>query len=568
MNEDARRRAVTTDTIQEFLVKLGFEVDKKSLTSFLGGMESASFRIAAFGAAMAGAALAVVHSVKEIADENYQLDLLAQQMGGAAASTDDFIDTASMLGIKTEDTVGSLKAFAGNVASASVGVGRAKLVFKNLKIEVNDLHGKMRPAIDVMDELREKMLGLNRAQQLRIMGRLGLDPALLTMFNDQFGQTKRIADELNNIDAASGFDLQKAIDQSKEFTNSWKNMTVGINLFKLLFSKMHEAIAVHMMPRIISSINTFAKTVEEARHLVMDNAKQIEAVLEPIIDVILRIGTAFMKLVGTAFNIISSVLKPVFDMMISVNEATDGWAGYIAAALVAWKVFNLGFLATPLGAILALSVGILALIDDFQVWKEGGDSLIDWTEWEPSINFLIDGIGNIIDIFFSLIEVLNNVFHGDWGGAFIALASVFQNIGYAVINLAKSFGNLLIKLGDLLGFDMRGFVNGFSEAFNFASDMVKNLVKWLNTAIDIGGKIGDVFGKIGSGFSKSMGTLEQKFQTTLGVGSGTQTSNVVNQNTNIHVNGAQSPQQTAQLVHAQQSNVNAQVTRNMRAGVR
>lgn len=518
---------MNTDVIQEFLIKLGFQVDQTSLNGFLGTIESASTKIAAFGAAFTAASAIVVKSIHEIAEENKQLGLLAEEMGSAADAIDDFIDTADMLGISNEDAIGSLKTFSRNVADAALGIGRAKLVFEKLNIEVKDASGKMRAATDVMADLQEKMQGMTRIQQIRTMEKLGLDPKLLAMFNDAFGNTKYIADELGKIDVASGFDLTKSIEESKKFSHSWKDMTVEINLLHMTFSKMYESIAVKMMPMLSKGVEAFAKMVEKARRIVMDNGKQIQEVLSPIIETILKIGTAFMKITSTALSVVYSVLKPIFDLLISVNKETNGWAGYIAAALVAWKVFNLGFLATPLGMVLSFSLALLALIDDFQAWKEGGTSLFDWSSVMPIIQTMINLVTDL------------------WGA--------FKTLISGIVNLAKAFI-------DLFRGDTAGFFDEWTKSGEKFLDTIKSI--W-NTIKDFGSFGESLFnadwGKIGDAISQPF--TSKPTPSIAGASS-------VNQSTVINVNGASNPQATAYAVKAHQTEVNAQVTRNMRAQAR
>ena len=438
------------NTLQEFLVSLGFTIDQNSLSNFVGGLESASVRIIAFGTTMAAVAGAVVASIHSIAEENKALGLLAQELGATTGAVDDFIDTADMLGISNETATDSLKHFAKNVADAGMGVGRAKLIFEKLDISVKNANGTMRSSTDVMADLQEKMQGMGRAQQLSVMERLGLDPKLLVMFNDAFGNTKHIGEELSKIDIATGFNLDTAIEESNKFSKSWKNTQVEVNLIKMLFSKMYETIAIHIMPKVRESVESFGKTVESARRLIMDNAQAIEGVLEPIINVILRIGTAFTILVGRAFAIIGAVLKPVFDMLVTVNKATDGWAGYIAAALVAWKMFNLGFLATPIGAIFALGVALLALYDDFETWKEGGISFINWGGTAGKVIFAVIGA---IGTFATTLGVVKGVLLASTAiqTAYTAAVGIYTAVTTTATGATGIFGTALTVLRTAFG---------------------------------------------------------------------------------------------------------------------
>lgn len=550
------------ETIQEFLVKLGFNVDESSLSKFMGGLDSAAIRIAGFGAAMAAAAVEVVHSVQEIAAENVQLSLLAKQLNTTADAVDDFIDTAKIMGISNEVATNSLKNFAGNVSDAAMGIGRAKVVFEKLHIAVKDASGGMRSTSDVMEDLKVKMAGLGRAQQLRIMEKLGLDPSLLKMFNDEFGNTKKIASQLTAIDTATGFDLTKSIAQSKQFSGAWRGMQTEINLVKMLFSKMHEAIAVRMMPGIQAGIEDVTKAIENARHFIMDNAKQIEDALQPILEAVVAIGAAVARLTGRAFEMMGELIKPVIDILVKANKETHGWLFKIIALTAAWKAFNLSFLVSPLGLIIALGAALLLLYDDWKTWEEGGKSAIDWgSHTVKAIEDVVVGLGLLA----SSIAITKGLMMA-WAVASKVAAAA--QLAFNAVMAANPIGLVIIAITALiaLGYEL---VKHWTVVKNFFSTVFDGFIKkWSivsSAASKLSGIFGDAVNIVKGDFS---GEISHKI-TSKPLGTDATAKNVTaNQNTTIHVNGAQSPQATAQAVAAQQNNVNAQVVRNMTARAR
>jgi hypothetical protein len=542
------------EAIQEFLVKLGFNVDEHSLSKFMGGLDSAAIRIAGFGAAMAGVAVEVVHSVQEIAAENVQLSLLAKQLNASASAVEEFIDTATIMGVKSEDTATSLKNFAGNVADAAMGIGRAKIVFEKLGIAVTDASGQMRSSTDVMEDLKVKMAGLGRAQQLRIMEKLGLDPKLLKMFNDEFGNTKKIASQLTAIDTATGFDLTKSIAQSKQFSGAWRGMKNEINLVKMLFSKMHEAIAVRMMPGIQAGIEDVTKAIENARHFIMDNAKQIEDALQPILEAVVSIGSAIARLTGRAFQLMGELIKPVIDIIMKANDETDGWLFKIIALTAAWKMFNLSFLISPLGLIIALGAALLLLYDDWKTWEEGGESAIDWgSDTVNTIGGVVVGLG----LLGASIAITKGLFMA-WAVA--AKVAAAAQMAFNVVMTMNPIGLVIIAISALI-------LAGYELVKHW--DVVK---KWFHEFFDwfaqkwaiVSGITDKISGMVGDSFHKIEGSITGN---PLGADAAAKTV-TVQQNTTMHINGTQSPQVTAQAVAAQQTHVNAQMTRNMTARAR
>ena len=268
---------MSAETIKEFLVGLGFKVDEAGLAKFSEGIASASLRVTALATAATAAAAGIVASVQHIASEYDQLDKLATQFRTTADAVDEFIDTAKILGLSDEKSIESLKNLDRAIVDTSMGMGRAKLVFEDLGIKVTDAAGKLKPTTEVMGELAEKFKDMERGKQLRVMERLGLDPALLKVFN---GDLAAISAELQEIDKAADFDFETAIVESKAFMQIWRQMQQEIEKWKMLFSKAFESVAVKLMPKFRAQIKSITDSMVAFRKKVMENMpKAIEAII-------------------------------------------------------------------------------------------------------------------------------------------------------------------------------------------------------------------------------------------------------------------------------------------------
>lgn len=100
---------------------------------------------------------------------------------------------------------------------------------------------------------------------------------------------------------------------------------------------------------------------------------------------IINILTKFVGAVFKAFDGVThlggrvwEILGRVYQFFKDLDEVTGGWSTTIIAVVAAWKLLNLEFLATPLGALIAGLTSLLLLYDDFKTWQEGGQSLINW----------------------------------------------------------------------------------------------------------------------------------------------------------------------------------------------
>jgi hypothetical protein len=69
-----------------------------------------------------------------------------------------------------------------------------------------------------------------------------------------------------------------------------------------------------------------------------------------------------------------------------------------------------------------LAAALAALIEDYVTWKEGGKSLIDWSQWQPGIEYATKGIKSLGKISaICLIKLLN------WGAQLPTPGRPFSN---------------------------------------------------------------------------------------------------------------------------------------------
>lgn len=552
---------MSAEMIKEFLVGLGFKVDEAGLSKFAEGITSATIRVTALATAATAAAAGIVASVQHIASEYDQLDKLAQQFRTSADAIDEFVDSAKILGLSDDKSIESLKNLDRAIVDTSMGMGRAKLVFEDLGIKVTDAAGKLKPTTEVMSELAAKFKDMERGKQLRVMERLGLDPALLKVFNADLAA---ISAELQAIDKAADFDFETAIVESKAFMKIWKEMQQEIEKWKMLFSKAFESVAVKLMPKFRAQIKSITDSMVAFRRRVMENMpKAIEAIM-PIINVIMRIAEAFIKIAARigqgAMTIISWLLK--------LNEATGGWAGYILAAAAAWKYLNLSFLATPLGMLLSLAAVVALLIDDFLTFKEGGDSLIDWGS---GFGLVMQGVTAALTGFLAYLAlskaavVAMTIATNAWAAATAIANNIMALARTAVLlfNLvlyANPIGLVVAAIGALIAAGALLIANWDTVKAWFAS-FFDWLVQGFNKIAEWGGKVAGVFG-FGGGSAPASAPSPQA-QAALG-GNGQN----VNQQTQIVVQGSGDPSATARAVAGEQSRVNADMARNMRGAAR
>ena len=119
------------------------------------------------------------------------------------------------------------------------------------------------------------------------------------------------------------------------------------------------------------------------------------------------------KIVGLGWRFAKTVLTLIYNLgkgilQIVQNLGTSGVAAILALA-AAFKLIAMG----PLGLVLLGLTAIVLLLDDFMAWKDGRNSLFDWSAVEEpisdlwsSITGLAGSVGDLISSFFNLFSSL------------------------------------------------------------------------------------------------------------------------------------------------------------------
>lgn len=386
---------MSATVIKEFLVSLGFDVKSGELNKFSGGIGAASAQAAAMGAAVLGAAAAVTAFVSKIASELDTLQDLAEATDNSTAAIDKLGYIAEQSDSSINAVNSSLAALNKNAGDAALGIGRAKVVFEKIGISVKDANGKLKSSASLMTEIGDKIKGMEKGQQQAVLSRLGIDPTLLKTLTTDVSDLANGYDELMK---AAGFSFEEATAAASDFEDA--QIKLG-----LTFKKLQQAIASKFFKYL-------AKSFGQLTDLLVKNMPMIVRAITPVIEVVFKLADLFIFLGSQVLQVVGFILGGLQKL----NEATNGWAGYIAGAIVAWKLLNATFLASPIGMILALAAAIALLVEDFMVWQEGGESLIPWENWIKEINMVKDAIaafGNWLqpyaDMIFGLFDKLQNL---------------------------------------------------------------------------------------------------------------------------------------------------------------
>ena len=176
---------------------------------------------------------------------------------------------------------------------------------------------------------------------------------------------------------------------------------------------------IHLLTRGRVEVEQMLKRQKEFGAVSKEEAERGRRVNE-----VLTKGKQTMEALGRS---IGNTLMPFVEVLV---RGLDDLNRFIVKNEGAVKVFiiTLSALAAAIApvnmavvAITALAGAIALLYDDYQTWKSGGDSLIDWNKWKPGIDAAAFGIRWLRDLLedfffrvFAAKDALNALWDRDW----------------------------------------------------------------------------------------------------------------------------------------------------------
>ena len=348
------------DTIKDFLVSLGFDIDQAGANKFEAVLKGVTANVLKVGAVVEGAALSIVGFTTQIANGLDKIYWASQRTGASVQSIKALGYAASQTGASAESAMSSLEGLAGFMRSNPGAEG----FLNRLGVQTRDASGKMRDTAAIFTGVGQKLNNMPyyRAKQYAQM--LGIDEnTLMAMRRGMNGFTADYQSMLQK----TGFNADKAAVQSNKFMTSMRGLT-------LLFGIMRDKIGSNLAGGLAGSLDSL-------RRRILDNFPKIEETLTKVIKGVIWLANAFTRM---AWRLIQGA-GSVIDWWKRLDDGSKNLLKIFGALLVAWRLLNSAFLKSPIGIITTLILAIGLLYDDYKTWKEGGKSLIDWNKWEPAI---------------------------------------------------------------------------------------------------------------------------------------------------------------------------------------
>ncbi|ENA0610270.1 lytic transglycosylase domain-containing protein [Enterobacter bugandensis] len=419
------------DTIKDFLVSLGFDIDQAGANKFEAVLKGVTANVLKVGAVVEGAALSIVGFTTQIANGLDKIYWASQRTGASVQGIKALGYAASQTGASAESAMSSLEGLAGFMRSNPGAEG----FLNRLGVQTRDASGKMRDTAAIFTGVGQKLNNMPyyRAKQYAQM--LGIDEnTLMAMRRGMNGFTADYQSMLQK----TGFNADKAAVQSNKFMTSMRGLT---SLFGIMRDKIGSNLAGGQ-----------AGSLDSLRRRILDNFPKIEETLTKVIKGVIWLANAFTRMAWRVIQAAGSVI----DWWKKLDDGSKKFLMTIGAILIAWRLLNAAFLKSPIGLITTLILAIGLLYDDYQTWKEGGKSLIDWSKWQPEIEQAKKVFKWLRDKFLELKDNLGGwkntltILFGFLAGA--KLVSMLTGIGRLVagfMGLGKAIGGSIGGLGKL-----------------------------------------------------------------------------------------------------------------------
>lgn len=370
--------AASADVIKEFLVGLGFKIDEKGQKRFVDTIGAATVQAVALGAATTAAATAVVAGVAKISDSLEQL-YFASQRSKASVETIQALDFAArQFGAGARDAVESL----GRFMRSSPG---AASFLHGLGVQTQTANGKLRDTGEILTDLGARLKQMPYYRAKAYADFLGIDERTLMALQEGLGE---FSGQYRDMLRAANLDSDKAAKAAHGFMVELRTLGAAADI---LFKKAGSELA-----------GGLSDEIRRFRQWIVSNFDDISGGIVKVVQVLVKAGEI---LLGIARRIWDTG-RAVVEWFQSADQSSKDLLKTIGLIAVAWKALSLAITTSPVGRVLAL-VGALALLfDDYQVWKNGGKSLIDWGNWTKEIDQAVAAVDKLADALNKLAKFL------------------------------------------------------------------------------------------------------------------------------------------------------------------
>ena len=346
---------------------------KKSGKDGADGFENVAKSAAKF-LAIIGGTMAVKRFIENQIEANAALDRFAQNLQQGVNSISAWSNAAELAGGSAEGLQGTMDMLSKSQTELQL-TGQSSLIpyFSALGVSLADTQGKARPVNDLLLDLSDRFSKMDRTTANNMGRMMGIDQGTMQLLLKGRSEVELMIARQKEYGAVT---KQQAEDASR-----LRNAMVSSRQSFEAFGRELLSAATPALEKMFAIFADFGAWIRENKEFVQ----------------------TFLTIIAV------------------------GLAGIAAATIP----INLTVVA-----VLALAAAIAALWQDYQVWKRGGDSFIDWSKWEPGfkaagagIKWLKDLLGDMVYRAIAAADVLSAVFERDWKRAKFAAGEFMSGNG-------------------------------------------------------------------------------------------------------------------------------------------
>lgn len=455
---------MNAETLKDFLISLGFKVDEAGARKFDAVVAGTTLKAIELGVKVEAAALSVVAFTAKIASGLDDLYWASQRTGATVEGIKQIGYAVSQVGGSVDGARGSLE----NLARFMRNNPGAEGFLNRLGVQTRDASGNMRDMATIFTGVGQRLSSMPyyRANQYAEM--LGLDENTLMAMRRGIGQ---FSGEYTAMAKAIGYNADAAAVSSNKFMTSLRS-------FGLMAGMARDKIGSSLADGLAGSL-------DRLRRQILENFPKIEGAITGTVKGILWAG----EMVGRVIYRLIQLGQSISDWWDSLDKQSQQLIELIGALTAAWWMLNRAMLASPITWVLGLAAAIALLWEDYQTWKEGGKSLIDWGKWKPEVDAALKMAGDLKQTVFDLGKALAKLLNIDpksWSlkwdfsnfitqmGEFSKMLSMIGDLLNAIKDGrwsdAASIGRALLKQGS----NQPDALPGVSDSANSAADWIKD----------------------------------------------------------------------------------------------
>ncbi len=410
---------MNAETLKDFLISLGFKVDEAGARKFDAVVAGTTLKAIELGVKVEAASLSVVAFTAKIASGLDDLYWASQRTGATVEGIKQIGYAVSQVGGSVDGARGSLE----NLARFMRNNPGAEGFLNRLGVQTRDASGNMRDMATIFTGVGQRLSSMPyyRANQYAQM--LGLDENTLMAMRRGIGQ---FSGEYTAMAKAIGYNADTAAVSSNKFMTSLRS-------FGLMAGMARDKIGSSLADGLAGSL-------DRLRRQILENFPKIEGAITSTVKGILWAG----EMVGRVIYRLIQLGQSISDWWDSLDKQSQQLIELIGALTAAWWMLNRAMLASPITWVLGLAAAIALLWEDYQTWKEGGKSLVDWGKWKPEVDAALKMVGDlkqtVLDLGKALAKLLN-IDPKSW-----SLKWDFSNF----ITQMGEFSKMLSMIGDLL----------------------------------------------------------------------------------------------------------------------